>query len=87
MKARKFIIPEQHFGDVYAGENYATETLINGNISHCVTYLKDLLECGTNGINVVYHELESIKTNVPDRYNFIKTAVFSTPKGSDFKNY
>jgi hypothetical protein len=80
-------MPERSLMETFVAANYATDTLVNGNISECITYLKDLLECGSAGVKIVYEELDSIKANVPDRYNFVYHNVFSVPRYSDFKQY
>jgi hypothetical protein len=85
MKYRKSEIPLQSFTKVFVSPNYGVETLINGNITECIEYLKDLLETGNVGIQTAYEELENIKNQVPDRYNFIKTSVFAYSKYSDFR--
>lgn len=64
--------------DVYMQRNnYAFETLINGNISECIQYLKGLIDYGLIGIGALHDELIGIKEHCPDRYEYIKAKVFS----------
>lgn len=55
---------------------YALETLINGNISHCIEYVRGLLSYGINGIHAAHDALVLIKEDYPASYNYIKTHVF-----------
>ena len=48
---------------------YAAETLINGNISHCKEYLKDLKNNGY--LNLWHNELIQIKEQCPERYLYM----------------
>jgi hypothetical protein len=57
--------------------NYAVETLINGNISECVDYLKRIKATSIAGDQVAHEELMAIKEQVPEKYNYIKSKVFS----------
>jgi hypothetical protein len=50
---------------------YASETLINGNITECINYLNKLIDMGF--FIVAHDELTIIKENVPNRYEYIKT--------------
>lgn len=63
--------------EAFIKKDYAVETLINGNISECIDYLRKLFKCGTIGISVVHEELKSIQELVPDRYEYIKKKVFT----------
>lgn len=64
--------------DVYVQINgYAAETLINGNISECIKYLKGLIEYGLTGIGAMHDALMRIKEECPDRYDYIRAKVFS----------
>lgn len=63
--------------EVFIHSGYAAETLINGNISHCIEYIRELTDCGKTGIQIAFDELEMIKQQVPERYNFIKASVFN----------
>ncbi len=64
--------------DIFIEKDYTVNTLINGNISECITYLKDLIECGNVGIGIVYEELSNIRELSPARYDYIKNNVFNT---------
>ena len=57
-------------------DGYAAETVINGNVSHCIEYLRDLRECGIVGEMVAHDELVNLKQTCPDKYNYIKEKVF-----------
>jgi hypothetical protein len=63
--------------DQYLINNYAVNTLINGNISECIKYLRGLFEYGKPGMNVIHDELLNIRAQVPDRYEYIKEKTFS----------
>jgi len=63
--------------DQYYIHNYATETLINGNISECIQYLQGLFDYGKPGMRVIHDELCSINYSIPARYKYIKDKVFS----------
>jgi hypothetical protein len=65
------------FEEIYLSPNYAIDTLINGNISECITYLRSLIGTGLVGISVVNDELSEIKIHCPERYNYVKEKVFS----------
>ncbi len=56
---------------------YAADTLINGNISHCIEYIQQLICCGIGGMSAAHDELLNIKDICPDRYDYIKSKVFS----------
>jgi len=61
----------------YFIENYAVDTLINGNISECIRYLRGLLDFGKAGIQTLHEELIRIKTEAPEKYNYVLKKVFS----------
>lgn len=63
--------------DKYFIKGYALETLINGNISECIEYLKGLFEYGLTGILCIHEELITIKEEYSDRYEYIKARVFT----------
>lgn len=63
--------------DYIQTNGYAAETLINGNISECVNYLKGLLEYGLIGIGTMHDELMTIKEQYPERYDYVRAKVFS----------
>lgn len=48
---------------------YASETLTNGNISHCIDYISNLFRYGYIRIGV--KEIAIIRDNNPDRYDYI----------------
>ena len=48
---------------------YASETLINGNISECIRYIELLYSKNLN--TWAHEELTLIKENCPERYNYI----------------
>lgn len=54
---------------------YAAETLINGNVSHCIEYLNDVLTYGSAGLHRVIEELEAIKETTPEKYEYVKARV------------
>lgn len=58
-------------------DQYAVETLINGNITECIKYLKGLIDYGLTGIMTMHDELINIKEKCPDRYDYIRKRVFS----------
>ena len=62
---------------VFICPNYATDTLINGNMSECINYLKDLIKTGIAGQLIAHEELTNIKEQVQDRYEYIKDKVFA----------
>jgi hypothetical protein len=64
--------------DEYYIHAYATETLINGNTSECITYLKGLFEYGKVGMRAIRQELLSINYTVPDKYKYVMGQVFSS---------
>lgn len=48
---------------------YACDTLINGNISHCIDYLRHL---NMHRMSILIHkELCLIKEHCPDRYDYV----------------
>jgi hypothetical protein len=63
--------------DKYFLPKYATETLINGNISECISYLRGLFQYGKVGMNVIHDELISIMNQVPERYEYVKKETFT----------
>ena len=65
------------FIEAHAGYNYGVETLINGNVSECVRYLKELIGTGMAGIEEAHEQLMQIKQSCPDRYDYVKENVFS----------
>ena len=56
---------------------YACDTLINGNKSHCIEYLQQLICSGLAGTHWAFDELLTIKNNCPDKYDYIIDNVFS----------
>lgn len=56
---------------------YGVNTLINGNISECIIYLRELISAGSAGVNIAYEELNDIKELCPERYEYVKEKVFS----------
>jgi len=56
---------------------YGVNTLINGNISECINYLRELISAGSTGVNIAYEELNDIKELCPERYEYVKEKVFS----------
>jgi hypothetical protein len=69
---------------VFEHTGYATETLMNGNISHCIEYLKHLNWCGAT--IKIHQELELIKEHCPERYDFILKK-FDNGKDSNLNGY
>lgn len=63
------------FDNYYLPRGYAAETLINGNFTHCVEYLRGLLNYGTTGAKAMHEELQLIKEYAPDRYNTILSRI------------
>lgn len=66
---------KQSFTEYYEGRGYASETLINGNFSHCVEYLRGLLDYKETGLKTMLDELDLIRENCPERYEAIKNRV------------
>lgn len=56
---------------------YSVETLINGNISHCIEYLKGLKSYNDAGLLTLHKELLLIKIHAPERYEYIINKVFT----------
>lgn len=67
----------QDFEHLFAGHEYALNTLINGNISECILYLRSLRRTGITGQSVTHEELKKIAEFVPDKYEFIQRSVYS----------
>lgn len=73
-KLKKMTVPFDVYIQTYP---YAVETLINGNVTECITYLKGLIEYGLIGIGAMHDELITIKEQYPERYAHIRAKVFS----------
>lgn len=59
------------FVKILQPNGYASETLINGNITESINYLNKLIDMGF--FIVAHDELTIIKENVPNRYDYIKS--------------
>lgn len=57
--------------------DYAVDTLVNGNISECIAHLRLLISNGLPGIELVHDQLMKIKESCPERYEYVKLRVFS----------
>lgn len=68
---------KKDFLAVYVSPNYAVETLVNGNITECITHLRDLISSGITGVDLAYEQLNEIKIQVPEKYKYVKDKVFS----------
>ena len=64
------------FEKEFVAANYGVETLINGNITECLEYLRRMKKTGLTGEMLVHEELTNIKSLVPERYEYIKSKVF-----------
>ncbi len=70
--------PEQReFEQVFICPDYALNTLINGNVSECIQYLRDLLGTGITGMKETSEQMMKIKKHCPERYQYINDNVFS----------
>lgn len=64
------------FEKVFIPDNYAVFTLLNGNISECIRYLRELKETGIVGQKTVHEDLMMINEMVPEKYQYVKNMVF-----------
>ncbi len=60
---------------VYVYDGYAADTLINGNVSECIRYIKEMMNLGSAGIGIAVDELMKIKELCPERYDFVKSKI------------
>ncbi len=56
--------------EILEPNGYASETLINGNITECISYLNKLIDLGF--FIIAHDELIIIKENIPNWYKYIK---------------
>lgn len=66
---------KQRIENIMLPSGYAADTLINGNVSECIRYLNELLECRATVF--VWEELEDIKERCPERFCYIKSKLHS----------
>jgi uncharacterized protein YqgV (UPF0045/DUF77 family) len=55
--------------EVYVHEGYAAETLINGNISECIRYIKEMNKISSD---IAFDELLKVKELCPNKYEYVK---------------
>ena len=55
---------------VYVHEGYAAETLLNGNISECIRYIKEIAEFS---LEIAFDELLKVKELCPNKYEYVKS--------------
>lgn len=67
---------EKEFEQVFVCPDYAVTTLINGNISECIKYLRDLIGTGITGMKEASEQLIKIKEQLPERYKYINDNVY-----------
>ena len=67
---------QKDFEQIYVCPDYAVNTLINGNISECIKYLRDLIGTGITGMKEASEQLTKIKEDCPERYEYIKENVY-----------
>jgi hypothetical protein len=68
---------EKEFEQIFVCPDYAVTTLINGNISECIQYLRDLIGTGITGMKEASEQLIKIKEQCPERYEYINDKVYS----------
>jgi len=66
------------FETVFIAPDYALETLINGNISECIKYLRALIGTGLTGMKEAADQLMKIKEQDPERYQYINNKVYGS---------
>lgn len=67
---------EKEFEQVFVCPDYAVNTLINGNVSECIQYLRDLIGTGIVGMKEASEQLIKIKEQLPERYKYINDNVY-----------
>ncbi len=64
----------QTFTEYCEHKGYAAETLLNGNFTHCVEYLRGLSNYGAIGAYRLHEEMQNIKETAPHKYEAVKNA-------------
>lgn len=65
------------FDEVFVAPDYALTTLINGNVTECISYLRDLIATGATGSQEAHEQLVKICEADPTRYRYILSKVFA----------